>query len=433
LSFTYHYGNGIRQKTVEKLLEDNYAYDDVVLVKLQYRPVNRFKLTRHGTVAKNAVRMAIVSSRDRIAPMRRWWAQADVLTEVSAFRRRWIKMGDLLRRVGRIVSNLVLALLIAIATAWTSLALWYRFPALESIRGLVAGLFVLVGVATIVALFDRVRWRALVCFIGAFGAVLVWWTTITAEGHADWAPDVSRQVTGSVDGDLLTLTNVRDFEWHGDHDFMERWTSRTYDLTKLRTLDLFMSYWAGPQMAHTIMSFGFEGGDYLAWSIEVRRLKGGEYSPIADLFKSSPLVIIAADERDIVRLRTNIRHEDVQLYRLRASPQKARPLLLGYVADANALAESPRFYNSITTNCTTTIVKMMRAIGDTMPFNWRFIVNGYLPDYAYQRGALDTRTPFAKLKTLAHIDQRASAADNSPDFSRLIRVDVPSPLEPKTP
>ena len=89
-----------------------------------------------------------------------------------------------------------------------------------------------------------------------------------------------------------------------------------------------MSYWAGPEMAHTIMSFGFEGGEYLAWSIEVRRLKGGEYSPIADLFKSDPLVIIAADERDVVRLRTNIRHEDVQLYRLRASPQKALPLLL---------------------------------------------------------------------------------------------------------
>ena len=325
------------------------------------------------------------------------------------------------------VSSLILTLLIAIVTAWASLALWYRFPAQELIRGLAGSLFILIGISTIVALFSRLRRPALVCFVAAFGVVLVWWTTIRPEDHADWAPDVARQVTGKLDGDMLTLTNVRDFEWRSDSDFTERWTSRTYDLTKLRTLDLFLSYWAGPEMAHTIMSFGFEGGDYLAWSIEVRRLKGGEYSPIADLFKSNPLVIIAADERDVIRLRTNIRHEDVQLYRLRAPPQKARPLLLEYVADANGLAESPRFYNSITTNCTTTIIKMMRVVGDTMPFNWRFIVNGYLPDYAYQRGALDTRMPLPVLKMLAHIDKRAGVADNSSDFSRLIRVNVPSP------
>ena len=338
-----------------------------------------------------------------------------------------------MRRVARIVSNLILTLLIAIVTVWASLALWYRLPTQESMRGLVGGLFILIGVSTIVALFSRVRRPALVCFIAAFGAVLVWWTTISPENQADWAPDVARQVTGTLDGDKLTLTNVRDFEWRSDSDFTERWTSQTYDLTKLRTLDLFMSYWAGPEMAHTIMSFGFEGGVYLAWSIEVRRLKGSEYSPIADLFKSNPLVIVAADERDIVRVRTNIRHEDVQLYRLRVPPQKARPLLLEYVADANGLAKAPRFYNSITTNCTTTIVKMMRAVGDTMPFNWRFIVNGYLPDYAYQRGALDTRIPLPELKTLAHISKRAGIADNSPDFSRLIRIDVPSPQEAQTP
>ena len=166
-----------------------------------------------------------------------------------------------MRRVARIVSNLILTLLIAIVTAWASLALWYRLPAQESMRGLAGGLFILIGVSTIVALFSRLRRPALVCFIAAFGAVLVWWTTIRPEDRADWAPDVARQVTGTLDGDKLTLTNVRDFEWRSDSDFTERWTSRTYDLTKLRTLDLFMSYWAGPEMAHTIMSFGFEGGD----------------------------------------------------------------------------------------------------------------------------------------------------------------------------
>jgi len=338
-----------------------------------------------------------------------------------------------LRGVARIVSGFVLSPLIAIITAWASLALWYRLPVPESIRGLAAGLFILAGIATIVALFTRLRRPALVGFLAAFGAILVWWSTIRPESQGDWAQSVARQVTGTVDGDVLTLTKVRDFDWRSDSDFTERWTSRTYDLSKLRTLDLFMSYWAGPEMAHTIMSFGFEGGDYIAWSIEVRRLKGGEYSPIADLFKTDPLVIVAADERDVIRVRTNVRHEDVELYRLKASPEKARSLLLEYVVDANGLVETPRFYNSLTTNCTTTIVKMMRVVGDSVPFNWRLIVNGYLPEYAYARGALDTRMPLKELERLAHIDRRAQAADDSTDFSELIRVGVPSPIEAPAP
>jgi hypothetical protein len=331
----------------------------------------------------------------------------------------------LLLGIVRIVWGLILSLLIAVVTVWAALALWYRLPVQQSIRGLAAGLFILLGVATIGAIFTRRR-RLAFGFLAAFAAILVWWNTIEPKNEGDWAPSVARQVTGKLDGDTLSLTNVRDFDWRSDSDFTERWTSRTFDLSKIQTVDLFMSYWAGPEMAHTILSFGFEGGDYIAWSIEVRHVKGGEFSAIADLFKSDPLVIIAADERDVVRVRTNIRREDVELYRLKASPQKARALLLEYVANANGLVDTPRFYNSLTTNCTTAIVKMMRVVGDSVPFDWRLIVNGYLPDYAYARGALDTRTPLAELKTLAHIDKRAELADNSPEFSKLIRVGVPS-------
>jgi len=316
-----------------------------------------------------------------------------------------------------------------LATAWAALALWYRLPFPASVRGFAAVACIVLGLAAVLSLFGRIGRGAPIAFALALAATAIWWGTIQPPAVADWAPDVTRQVTGLIDGDRLTLANVRDFDWKTGATAVENWTTRTYDLTKLRTLDLFMSYWAGPAMAHVILSFGFEGGDHLAWSIEVRRARDGAFSPIADLFKSNALIIVAADERDVVRVRSNLRGEDVQLYRLKTSPDAARRLLLEYVADANELARQPQFYNSLTTNCTTTVVKMMRAVGATIPFDWRLLVNGFLPDYAYENGALDTRVPLTELRKLAHIDRRARAAEGSPLFSQLIRTGVPSPRD----
>ncbi len=323
----------------------------------------------------------------------------------------------------------VSVLLIAPLTLWAAMALWFRLPVPEWARAAGPAVFVVLALCTATALFSRVRWTALTIFALVFACVVLWWGTIRPPADGDWAPDVARQTTGTLDGDILTLSEVREFEWTSDDDFAERWAKRSYDLSKVRSLDLFLAYWGGPQMAHLIMSFGFEGGEKLAWSAEVRREKTGQFSPIADAFKTHTLIYLATTERDSVRLRSNVRGEDVRLYRLRVSPDEARTLLLEYVAEANDLAERPAFYNSLTTNCTTAIVKLIHAAGGTLPFDWRLIVNGYLPGYLYDRGAVVTTIPLSELMALARIDERARAADQSPDFSRLIRVGVPSPLD----
>ena len=176
------------------------------------------------------------------------------------------------RRVaGVLLRVLVSALVIAPISAWSALALWFRLPAPEVLRAAAAIVFAILGLAMIVALFFGRSRIALVVFAAAFGGLLVWWSTIKPPLDGDWAPDVARQTTGSVKGHILTLSDVRDFDWRTDTDFTEKWSKRSYDLSKLNTLDLFLAYWGGPEMAHVIMSFGFEGGEYLAWSVEVRR------------------------------------------------------------------------------------------------------------------------------------------------------------------
>ena len=335
-----------------------------------------------------------------------------------------------MRRIASAILWLLTSLLVVVpVSAWSAMALWFRFPGPEWARAVAAGLFVVLGLGTATALFTQ-RWAtAAVAFALAFAALIVWWSTIRPPADGDWAPDVARQTTATLDGDILTLSDVREFEWVSDTDFLERWSKRSYDLSKLKTLDLFLAYWAGPEMAHVIMSFGFDDGDHIAWSVEIRRERSSEYSPVADAFKSHTLIYLATTERDSVRLRSNVRGEDVRLYRLNPPPEQARLLLLEYVEESNELAERPQFYNSIAANCATVVFKLVRAAGSTLPFDWRLVVNGFLPGYLYDHGAVVTTMPLSELMERARISEKARAADQSPDFSRLIRIGVPSPLD----
>ena len=333
------------------------------------------------------------------------------------------------RAVSALLRILVSAVVIVPVSAWSALALWFRLPAPEGVRALAAGLFAILGLMTIAALFLRRSLIALTVFALVFGGLLVWWSTIRPPADGDWAPDVARQTTGVVDGDVLTLSDVRDFDWRSDEDFTERWSKRSYDLSKLKTLDLFLAYWAGPEMAHVMMSFGFENGDYLTWSVEVRREKTGEFSPVADAFKSHTLIYLATTERDSVRLRANVRGEDVRLYRLSTPPENARALLLEYALQSTELAAEPKWYNSITANCATVVFKIVRAAGGTLPLDWRLVVNGFLPGYLYDHRVVVTTMPLSELMERARISEKAKAADQSPDFSQAIRVGVPSPWE----
>jgi hypothetical protein len=222
------------------------------------------------------------------------------------------------------------------------------------------------------------------------------------------------------------IHNLRNFDYRSETDFDPRYEDRTYDLSKLVGLDLFMSYWGSPAIAHTIMSWEFSEGPPLAISIETRKQRGQEYSAIDGFFRQYALIYIVADERDVIRLRTNYRGENVYLYRLTVPVAKARDLLMEYVQQINSLANTPEFYNALTENCTSAIRSNAENAGGHVPWSWKLLLTGYVDKMLYERGRLRTGgLPFARLKEVSWIDDRAKAADQDPEFSRRIREGLP--------
>jgi hypothetical protein len=173
------------------------------------------------------------------------------------------------------------------------------------------------------------------------------------------------------------------------------------------------------------MSWGFEGDQYLAISIETRKEKGEEYSALRGFFRQYEFIFVVADERDVVRLRTNFRGEDVYVYRLDTSPAEARMLLLRYLEEVNQLHEHPQWYNALTGNCTTAIQRLAAEGQRRSWWSWKLFVNGYLDELAYDIGAIDRSLPFSVLKAKSHINERAKAAAANPHFSDRIRDGLP--------
>ena len=309
---------------------------------------------------------------------------------------------------------------------WGSLAIWFTQPVeTEVMRGALIAVFVVLCVAGMVGILFA-RWTLLFPFILAFLLVLGWWFTIEPRNDRQWQPDVATLARAEIDGDKVTLRNIRNFAYRSETDFTPRWYDKTVDLNNLETLDLIAVYWMGDAIAHTLVSFGF-GGDYVAFSIEIRKERDESFSTIGGLFRRYELYYVVGDERDLIGLRTTYRNpaEDVYLYRVKARKEGIRRLFLQYIHRINKLNERPEFYNTLTTNCTTNIVTHVRAFSDRMPLSWKMLASGYFPELIYEQGALYGDQPFADLRAQSLINARARKADGAENFSSLIREGLP--------
>ena len=323
-----------------------------------------------------------------------------------------------LRMLGLVVMWFVLSLL----NLWAVAALWVDFR-VSALRIPVTVVYVLAILAILIKVKARL-WAAALCFVG-FGIVLAWWLSLKPSNDGDWQADTARLASISINGDQVTIHNLRNCDYFTKTDYTNCWSDRTVYLSQLRYADLFFTTWGPKYIGHPIVSFQFGDHDHIAFSIEARYKAGQSYSAILGFFRQYELIFITADERDVIRLRTNYRtHEQVFLYRTTVSADRAREIFLLYADYLDKLRVHPEWYNALTRNCTTTLDTQIAAdVKNPQPWNYQLLLNGTLDELLYDRGRLVTGgLPFPELKEREHINAAGKAPDDSPDWSALIRV-----------
>lgn len=306
--------------------------------------------------------------------------------------------------------------------AWLLLLAWFGLDSVAWFVAIVAALAFALGLAAWKLRGRAVRWPVLLAL--PLLALALLYGRLQPRNDRAWAFDAAQTPWAEIAGDTVTIHNYRNFDWHAADSATVRWETKTVRLSQLTAVDFGLVYWGDPHICHTLLTFDFGPDGFVCASIEARREAGETYSPLAGVFRKYELLYVLGDERDVLRLRTNFRHNDVYLFRLTAAPADARRMFLDYLASANALRPQPAWYNSLTTNCTTVIRQHEQRVAPGAPWSWRLVANGHLDAYLYSRGYVNRDLPLAELKRRSAITLAAQPAP-APDYSTAIRAGRP--------
>ena len=315
---------------------------------------------------------------------------------------------------------------LAACTCWTLAAVWFDFPVgWLKLPLLFAYLSLLLF---LIVKTKRLRVRLLVWTCTLF-LIMGWWFSLKPSNDLHWQTDVARLPWAEMRSDVVILHNVRNFEYATETNYIPHWETRELRPSQILGVDLFLTYWGSPWIAHAIVSFAFADGQRIAMSIEARKEVGESYSALRGFFRQYELVYLAAEERDIVRLRTNYRKDEfVYLYRTLTTAADARHLFFQYLKWMKEIQDKPEWYNAFTSNCTSSVTAYLAAnkIGGVSRWDWRNVLNGRGDEMLYDLGDLATGgLSFPDLKRRALINSAAQRADSSADFSEQIRKDRP--------
>jgi hypothetical protein len=247
---------------------------------------------------------------------------------------------------------------------------------------------------------------------------------IRPSNDRDWNVDQATLARATFEDDIVSITNIRNIIYRSTSDYDVHYYNKTFDLNKLESVwfmvEPFTGHGAGA--AHTLLSFGFEGDEYVAISVEIRKEKGESFSAVKGLLRQYELTYVIADERDVIKLRSNYRKDQVFLYPIQTTKENVRKLFVSMLERANKLADEPEFYNTLTSTCTTNIVSHINElVPGRVPFSLKVLMPAYSDELAYELGLLDNSLTLEQLREKYRINERAERYADDPLFSVRIR------------
>ena len=342
---------------------------------------------------------------------------------------------EFLHALGTGLLSMIFSLFVVFSSLWICMALWIQQPFGWLISRILIALWLVFALSVLGIYITQHflgRGKDILLYIMAFVCTLLWYFNIAPQQNRNWDPEVARLLSYQQQGDQITLHNVRNFNWNTDGSYTQQWDTRHYDLDQIKGVNIITSYWMGPQIAHTLVSFEFTNQTPLVFSIEIRKEKNEKFSAIGGFFRQFELSLVAADEKDIVYTRSNIRKEQVYLFPIKMSKLQAKALFLEYLKTADELRAEPKWYNTLTSNCTTLIFDMAQAINPhELPKDYRLLASGYLPNYLYDLKVLSHNYTVPQWYKMAYINERAAEYETfkyktSAHFSEVIRQGLPS-------
>jgi hypothetical protein len=244
----------------------------------------------------------------------------------------------------------------------------------------------------------------------------------------NWSRDQEVLPVAQLNGNLATIRNIRNFTYRTTDDYTPAYYDKTFDLNELESAWFVVEPFGKGGAAHTFVSFGFGGNDFVAISVEIRKEIGESFSVFKGLMRQYEVMYVVGDERDLVKLRTNYRNDTVYLYPIRTTRQKMRAMFVSMLERANKLAREPEFYNTLTNTCTTNLVSHVNLITPRkVPFSFATLLPANSDRLAYDLGMLDTNLPFEEARRQFQINDLARRYADDPQFSVRIREKALAP------